>query len=334
MTRRGRHASITPYRIRSPALPHNRQGATPPWRKDPSSNAAPAATTRARSSATTARTCAARADRGVPPTGRWGYQLELPPTADGGRRQLRRTTFDSRDGAAKDLDKANQLLALAGDDSTLAVEIADLLKAVKPGKPLQDRDTVAKRIRAGLTATVGITLGEYLPQWLASRRKIEPSTTRSYESHIRVHLIPHLGAIALEQLRVEHIEAMFTVLADRNTAIEIARQSDDPQVRATVQGVRTTGPATMQRIRATLRKALNDAIRKTNHRLLDFTRPRTSSCPPGPAPRRGSGRTRPYSGGAAPASVRARSWCGPRSRPARSSTTPRTTTSSSTRCTS
>jgi integrase len=202
--------------------------------------------------------------------GRWGYQLELPPTADGSRRQLRRTTFDSRDAAAEDRDKAIELLALAGDDTTLAVEIADLLKAIKSGAPLPDRDTVAKRVRAGLPATVAMTLGEYLPQWLASRRKIEPGTLRAYESHIRVHLIPHLGAIPLEKLRVEHIEAMFNAIADFNTAIEIARQSEDPQIRATVRGVKTTGPATMQRIRATLRKALNDAISKSNNRLIDF----------------------------------------------------------------
>src|SRR5690242_16447324 len=84
-----------------------------------------------------------------PTHGRWGYQLELPPTAAGDRRQLRRITFDSRDEAAKDLDKANELLALAGDDAALGIEIADLLKAVKSGSPLPDRDMVAKRVRAG-----------------------------------------------------------------------------------------------------------------------------------------------------------------------------------------
>jgi integrase len=220
-----------------------------------------------------------------PTHGRWGYQLELPPTAAGDRRQLRRITFDSRDEAAKDLDKANALLALAGDDTALAIEIADLLKAVKSGAPLPDRDTVAKRVRAGLPATVATTLGEYLPPWLDSRRTIEPGTVRAYESHIRVHLIPHLGGIALEKLRVEHVEAMFTAIADRTTAIEIARQSDDPEVRASVKGLKTTGPATMHRIRATLRKALNDAIRKSNGRVLDFNPAAHVELPSGARPK-------------------------------------------------
>ena len=61
---------------------------------------------------------------------------------------------------------------------------------------------------------------------------------------------------------------MFDSISDRNLQIDIARCSDDVQVRASVRGVRRTGPATMQRIRATLRKALNDAIR--THRLIEF----------------------------------------------------------------
>src|SRR6185369_6872590 len=205
-----------------------------------------------------------------PTHGRWGYQLELPPKTNGDRRQLRRTTFDSRDTAANDRDHANALLALAGDDDALAIEIADLLQEVKPAAPLPDRDTIARRVRAGLPATADMTVAEYLHQWLASRRTIEPGTVRSYESHIRIHLIPHLGTHPLQKLRVEHVEAMFNTIADRNTAIEIAQQSDDPDIHTTGRRQRVTSPATMQRIRATLRKALNDAIRKTNHRLIDF----------------------------------------------------------------
>jgi hypothetical protein len=260
-----------------------------------------------------------------PGHGRWGYQLELPPRADGSRRQLRRTGFDSRDAATDERSQAKALLDLAGDDPTLAAEIADLLAAVKPGAPLPNRDTIARRVRAGLPATITMTVAEYLHQWLASRRRIEPTTVRAYQSHIRVHLIPHLGHIPLEKLRVAHIEAMFTAIADRTTAIQITRQSDDPQIRATVTGARTTGPATMHRIRATLRKALNDAWSSS-------TRPRMSNCPPVPGPRRGSGPPTPCTVGGKPGSAPARSWCGPRSRRDGSSTTPKTTTLSSTRC--
>jgi len=201
--------------------------------------------------------------------GKWGYQLELPPKANGDRRQLRRHIFDSAKEAEADRTKAKELLALAGDNTATAIEIADLLQALKRGEPLPDRDLLARRVRTGIAATADTTVGEYLTQWLA-RRKIEPGTRRSYSSHIRVHLIPHLGNIGIQRLRVEDISAMFTKINDRNTAIQLARQSHDPEIRASVKGERTTGPATQERIRATLRKALNDAISQTNRRLIDF----------------------------------------------------------------
>src|SRR6185436_15414171 len=72
----------------------------------------------------------------------------------------------------------------------------------------------------------------------------------------------------LQELRDHHIEAMFTALATRNQDLDAARASDDPATRARVRGVRPLAPASLQRLRATLRKALNDAIRKD--RLIDF----------------------------------------------------------------
>ncbi|MFG1776837.1 tyrosine-type recombinase/integrase [Micromonospora sp. NPDC049048] len=223
-----------------------------------------------------------------PTHGRWAYQLELPTHPGRPRRQLRRSTFDTRDAATTDRDHAKALLALAGDDAAVAAEIADMLLAVTSGAPLPDRDTIARRVRAGLPATVTTTVGEYLHSWLASRRNlrsIQPNTLLAYESHIRTHLVPHLGAIPLVKLRVEHIEAMFTAIADRNTAIEIARQSDKPWIRATVRGQRTTSPASMHRIRATLRKALNDAIRRGNNRLIDFNPAAHIELPSGARPK-------------------------------------------------
>src|SRR5947209_4817715 len=99
-----------------------------------------------------------------PTHGRWGYQLELPPKATGERRQLRRTSFESRDTALAERDQAQALLVLAGDDTSLAVQIADLLQAVKAGQPLPDRDLVARRVRAGVPASASILLADYLWQ--------------------------------------------------------------------------------------------------------------------------------------------------------------------------
>ncbi|HEX8347261.1 MAG TPA: site-specific integrase [Actinoplanes sp.] len=147
-------------------------------------------------------------------------------------------------------------------------KIARMLKDATYGRPLPDRDLVARRVRAGVAVSAAMTLGEYLWHWHAGRRTIQATTSLSYATHIRVHLVPHLGHIPIDRLRVDHLQAMFDGIDDRNVQLDIARSSDDPEVRASVKGVRRTGPATMHRIRATLRKALNDAIR--THRLVEF----------------------------------------------------------------
>jgi integrase len=217
-----------------------------------------------------------------PTHGRWAYQLELPKTADGKRRPMRRYRFDNRDTAAKERDGVLGLLALAGDNRDLAIEIGDLLDQLKPTDPLPDRNMIARRVKAGIPATTAVLLGDYLREWLTGR-SIAPGTRRSYDSHIRIHLDPHLGHLPIEKLGVGHIKAMFTAIADRNIAIETARDSDDKAVRASVKGQRTTGPAMMHRIRATLRKALNDAIRV--HRLIEFNPAAHVELPSGKRPK-------------------------------------------------
>src|SRR5215207_1404927 len=106
------------------------------------------------------------------------------------------------------------------------------------------------------------TVGEWLQRWLPTRRAISTNTHRSYESHIRLYLTPALGRIRLDRLRVAQIAAMFDAIGERNERIVDARASDDPAVRASVRGQRIISAASMQRIRATLRKAINDAIRQ------------------------------------------------------------------------
>jgi integrase len=217
-----------------------------------------------------------------PSHGHWGYQLELPPKATGDRRQLRRTGFESREDAVADRDRAQALLALAGDDTTVAMQIADMLHAVKAGQPLPERGLVARRVRAGIPATTAVTVGDYLSQWHRSR-KIEATTLRSYAGHIRTYLQPHLGHLPIDQLHVGHVQAMFDAIAERNTAIEIAQQSEDPDIRASVKRARTVSGATVHRIRATLRKALNDAIR--SHRLIEFNPAAHVELPSGKRPK-------------------------------------------------
>jgi integrase len=88
------------------------------------------------------------------------------------------------------------------------------------------------------------TVARWLRYWLTTRTSIRPSTLRSYTEHVERHLIPQLGAIRLGELTGRHITAMFAALAATDT-----RYGRPPT------------PATLHRIRATLRSALNAAIR-------------------------------------------------------------------------
>ncbi|MGW3808702.1 tyrosine-type recombinase/integrase [Micromonospora sp. NPDC005113] len=197
-----------------------------------------------------------------PDHGHWAYQLELPPTADGRRRQLRPTSFDTHKAAADELDYARQLLDLAGRNRRRRIEIGDLLQAtLRAGGTLPDIDTVRNRLRTD-TPLVGVpTLAEWLPTWL-HRLAVDGNTRRGYESHARVHLIPHIGDVVLDKLRPHHVEDLIDKIKKRNADIQTAKVSPDPDpdTRASVRGIRPTGPATIARILATLRKAFNDAL--------------------------------------------------------------------------
>jgi hypothetical protein len=89
-----------------------------------------------------------------------------------------------------------------------------------------------------------VTVGQWLGHWLESRTAPRFSTLRGYASHIRLYLGPCLGQILLADLRTTHVQAMLTAVARQRAA----------------QGNPVTA-ATLARIKATLRAALNAAIR-------------------------------------------------------------------------
>jgi len=89
----------------------------------------------------------------------------------------------------------------------------------------------------------GLSTGEWLGRWLASRTLLRASTARSYAAHVRGYLVPYLGGIPLATLIVGDVQAMFT---------------------AVIRDESPLGPvsaATLHRIHATLRAALNGAVR-------------------------------------------------------------------------
>jgi integrase len=113
------------------------------------------------------------------------------------------------------------------------------------------------------------------------------STVRGYEMHIRVYLKPQLGHLPLERLDAQHIEEMFATIARFNA--EVARQRAvgvapmDVKVDGDVRGQsRECGPTTQYRVFATLRAALNAAVkaRKVNWNPCDgvqgMTEPKTA----------------------------------------------------------
>ncbi|MEV0006405.1 site-specific integrase [Micromonospora sp. NPDC050980] len=91
-----------------------------------------------------------------------------------------------------------------------------------------------------------ITVEQWLRRWLQSLPgRVRRSTAATYGHHVDHYLIPHLGKHTLAGLRPAHIETMFTTIAPLTTRTG-----------------RPISAATMQRIRATLRRALNMAIRE------------------------------------------------------------------------
>jgi hypothetical protein len=112
----------------------------------------------------------------------------------------------------------------------------------------------------------GLSTGEWLTRWLASRVSLRPSTARSYAAHVRGYLVPYLGGIPLAALTPGDVQAMFTAVTRDETVLG-----------------RPASAATLHRIHATLRAALNGAVRAG---LIAANPGRLRSCPG----RRGPGR--------------------------------------------
>ncbi|MEU8359261.1 tyrosine-type recombinase/integrase [Nonomuraea sp. NPDC048882] len=102
---------------------------------------------------------------------------------------------------------------------------------------------VATADRDGAGAA-GCTLGQWLTRWLATKDALRPSTRQGYAAHIRLYLIPQLGRILLQQLTSRDVNGLLATLASRPSPTG-----------------RRLSPDTVVRIHATLRTALNAAMR-------------------------------------------------------------------------
>ncbi|BCB74622.1 hypothetical protein GCM10022251_75200 [Phytohabitans flavus] len=179
------------------------------------------------------------------------------------RRPLRHGTYASQDDANTVLDRVRAAFAVPDPADKSAVRrVGDLIEAaVKAGHTVPSQDEVRRALHLDLDPQDLPTMADYLTRWLAGRKKIKAGTRRSYESHIRLYLIPYLGQWRIDHLRPGHIDAMYDAIEERNTAIRTLRAGRDPRQRDEVKAQRVVGPATQHRIHATLRKALNDHAR-------------------------------------------------------------------------
>jgi integrase len=213
---------------------------------------------------------------------------ELPLDADGKRRPFRRTGYATVTDAQKDLLRLQAILDLVGDDEDAALRVGDLLQGVMRDRlDVPEAAEVSRRLGVGVELDGKMTVGEWLDTWLATK-KTKKKTTSGYESHIRVHIRPALGHLRLDRINVGHCQDFFDAIDDANDVIRAENQARREQEARCTTGRpgapkaaerkrlleerarlaemkpyrRITGPATKQRIRATLRTALNAAIRR------------------------------------------------------------------------
>ncbi|MFG2863138.1 tyrosine-type recombinase/integrase [Streptomyces sioyaensis] len=217
--------------------------------------------------------------------GSYSIRQELPPRENGTRRSFSRAGYESLKAAQADLDHIRALLGLSdADDPEGLAQIAELLEKVADEKaPLPNVEETRRRLSHGLDLTSRLTVGDWLDMWLAGK-KGRPSAISRDEGNIRLHLKPRIGHIRLDRLRVSHLSEMFEAISEANVDIaegNAARRraigdlaaipwkgrvhrARRQVLKAAISEMdpfrRVVTPATRQRIRSTLRAALNAAI--------------------------------------------------------------------------
>ncbi|WP_007512263.1 site-specific integrase [Pseudofrankia saprophytica] len=195
--------------------------------------------------------------------GAWVYQVDLPPSADGRRQLARRGGLTSQTAAEAEIGRIRDLIAVAdADDTATRLRIADLiLETLRANQPLPEVEDIRRRYQRRADLNPTITVADWLATWLSGRRKIGTSTAAGYAANIRLHLNPAIGHLRLDRLTVAHLDDMFDAIDTRNDTIGRIRATGTPEQKKELAGRRIIGAASKQRIRATLRAALNHAIR-------------------------------------------------------------------------
>src|SRR5690606_28078605 len=160
--------------------------------------------------------------------GTWGFQIELPHTAEGRRRQARRTGLADQAGARRELGKVKALLEVAEGDVDAEVVAADVIAAaLKARRELPGVEEMKRRLLGGPVRAEVPTLAQWLGEWLGARTDLAPKTRMSYRGHIDRYLVPHLGWVRLDRLAVGHVQAMFEAIAEEADHVQACRASED-----------------------------------------------------------------------------------------------------------
>ena len=106
--------------------------------------------------------------------------------------------------------------------------------------------------------THNLTVREYLESWHEGKRQLKPTTAVAYRSYLDHYLIPRLGHLRLLDLRAHHLDRLYN-------DIEVG-----------VRG-RRLSPSTVRRVHATLRSALNTAVKR---RLIPYNPAQHVELPP------------------------------------------------------
>lgn len=196
--------------------------------------------------------------------GLWEYRDRLPSST--GVREFRRRGMPTKTAANAFRKAIYEILDLARGDRQSLEKLGDLVFAsTHRGGQLPDVADVRRRLGLGVALDRSQTVAEWLDFWVANKRRSKrPSTSDSYEDHVRVYLVPILGDVALDRLGDAQISDMFDLIEERNIEIRAARAEgrkpvlDDKDIRRRKQAISAT---TQRRIFATLRNALNAAFR-------------------------------------------------------------------------
>ncbi len=126
-----------------------------------------------------------------------------------------------------------------------AVSLPDGRRKFFYGKTREDvRRKLTRALHAievgSLTDSRGVTVGEFLDQWLTEvvQPNVRPWTYKGYEVHVRLHLKPAIGHIPLAKLAPLHVQQLLN--AKKSAGLS---------------------PKSIRYIRGTLRTALNQAVR-------------------------------------------------------------------------